>query len=72
MSATIGSRIKMLRKAAGLKVSGLADLTKIDQSQISKMENDKYSLPAVERIRRIARALGVTPNDIILGGKFKK
>jgi transcriptional regulator with XRE-family HTH domain len=71
MTSTIGSRIKKMRKAAGLKLAALSAITHIDQSQLSKMENDKFDLPSVERIRRIAAALNTTPNDIIIGGRHK-
>lgn len=67
MASTIGSRIRKIRKAAGLSLAELGQRTGIDRTQLSKMENDIFDLPAIHRVRRIAKALDVMPDDIVLG-----
>lgn len=57
-------RIKEIRKARGLTVEALADRAGLSKSYLSELENGKKNANA-PRIEAIARALGVTPFELI-------
>lgn len=56
----ISSRIKLARQARGLTQSELADRVRFSESAISRIENNKQSIPA-EEIASFSIALGVEP-----------
>lgn len=61
-------RIKEIRKARGLTTQQLADLAGMSQSYVSDLENGKKQLNA-RRMEAIAKALEVTPADLIGSGE---
>lgn len=62
---TLGIRLKELRKNHGLTQKALADILLIDNSSISKYENDK-AIPENELLQRIADFFSVSV-DYLLG-----
>lgn len=56
-SSAIGEEVKRVRAEAGLSQQELADMTGIDQSDISKIERGA-SNPTIGTLERIANALG--------------
>lgn len=62
---TLGIRLKELRKKHGLTQKSLADILLIDNSSISKYENDK-AIPENELLQRIADFFSVSV-DYLLG-----
>lgn len=62
---TLGIRLKELRKKYGLTQKSLADILLIDNSSISKYENDK-AIPENELLQRIADFFSVSV-DYLLG-----
>ncbi|GAA0767160.1 helix-turn-helix transcriptional regulator [Clostridium subterminale] len=62
---TLGIRLKELRKKHGLTQKALADILLIDNSSISKYENDK-AIPENELLQRIADFFSVSV-DYLLG-----
>ncbi len=62
---TRGERIKAARDAAELTQFEVAVATGIDTTYYSKIENDRIPNPGIEIIEKIARALNVTPNDLL-------
>lgn len=56
---TIGNRIKQLRQSKGLSQPALAEHAGIEQSYLSKLENDK-SIPSSEIFTQLLHALDVT------------
>ena len=51
------NRIKQIRKKQKLRQVELAEMTGIDQGDLSKIENDKKTL-TLETAKKISRALG--------------
>ena len=60
----LGERIATLREEQVLTQAELAERAKISPSTISLIESGKVPRPHVGTIRKIARALGVEPQDL--------
>ncbi len=60
----LGERIATLREEQALTQAELAERAKISPSTLSLIENGKVPHPHVGTIRKIARALGVEPQDL--------
>ena len=55
---TVGERIKALRKAKGYTQRQLADLTGVDFTYLSKIENDRLEhTPSIKALQTLARVL---------------
>lgn len=55
----IGQQIAMLRKKHGLTIRKLSELSGINSSNISKIENGKYNI-SIDIIERICKSLGAS------------
>lgn len=55
----IGQQIAMLRKKHGLTIRELSELSGINSSNISKIENGKYNI-SIDIIERICKSLGAS------------
>jgi len=65
-----GSELKTLRKERRITQRDLADKVKVDFTYISKMENGQLkNSPSVETITKIAKALDVDADKLILLAK---
>ncbi|MBQ4400971.1 MAG: helix-turn-helix transcriptional regulator [Synergistaceae bacterium] len=64
MSETFGSRLKSLRKKAGLTQEELAEAIGVHSVTVSQWESDTY-LPKTQNIKALAKALGVPENDLL-------
>jgi transcriptional regulator with XRE-family HTH domain len=62
--AHIGKRLKDLRFRAGLTQQELADEAGTTQTTVARIERDAVE-PEVTTIRKLAKALGVTPGDLL-------
>ncbi len=62
---TIGQRIKERRKQAGLSVDELADRLGKNRATIYRYESDDIKKLPVDMLEPIAKALGVTPADLL-------
>jgi transcriptional regulator with XRE-family HTH domain len=60
----LGKRIRDWRTRRGLTQEELAHRAGLDYSYINQIENGRRN-PSVQTIDRIARALGVTANDLL-------
>jgi Zn-dependent peptidase ImmA (M78 family)/transcriptional regulator with XRE-family HTH domain len=60
MDGDVGARIRLIREAVGLQAQDLAARVDLDPTAISKIENGKRAIKAVE-LTRIADALKVSP-----------
>jgi len=65
MATTFGQRILALRRLRGLKQEELAARAQVSASFLSRIERDIYREPRRPYLVRIARALGVTPEELI-------
>lgn len=63
----VGSRIKKLRKAAGLTQKQLALMCGISQSYLADLEGGRFS-PSLQKLSAIANALGVNPSELVKRG----
>ena len=61
---TLGEQFKKLRAEKGLSQPELAELASIEQSYLSKLENDK-SLPSSEVLRKLVNAFNVTLAELL-------
>ena len=67
----IGTRIAELRKNKGWSQYKLAEKADISNNYLSNIENN-HSIPSLETLMNICFALGITPNDILLGTSSKQ
>jgi transcriptional regulator with XRE-family HTH domain len=65
--ATIGERVRLLRKARGYSQVELAALAGITQGSLSLIETNKTEVPAGETLANLCRALKTTPDFLIAG-----
>ncbi len=65
MLTALGEKIRQLRKAKGLTLEKLADLTDSSKSYIWELENKNIPRPSAEKIGKIASILGVTPEYLM-------
>ena len=63
--ATIGENIKKVRAKLGITQDDLAKEAEIKYSTLAKIEGDFVKKPGVQMIAKIARALGVSMEDLL-------
>jgi transcriptional regulator with XRE-family HTH domain len=62
----LGGRIARLRKERGFTQARLSERADLSNNYLSNIENSR-SIPSLETLVKLCGALGVTPNDILLG-----
>ncbi len=65
--ATIGARIRKARAAANLSQADLAQRVGVAQAAISRIERDETQDPGVLIVAGIAKALGLTLDELVEG-----
>lgn len=66
--ASVGENIKRLRERAGFKTQReFAKALAVEQPRLSDWENDRYGVPEVPNLLKIAKVLKVSLDDIIRG-----
>lgn len=63
--ATIGENIKRLRTKQGSSQDDLARKAELKYSTLAKIEGDFVKKPGVQMIAKIAKALGVSVEDLL-------
>lgn len=63
--ATLGEKIRTLRKKAGMTLDELAASIGASKSAIWELENKVKARPSAERINELARVFGVTPEFLM-------
>lgn len=63
--ATIGDNIKRLRTKQGLSQDDLARKAELKYSTLAKIEGDFVKKPGVQMVAKIAKALGVSIEELI-------
>lgn len=58
-------RLKELREKRGLTQEQLADLSGVNQSAISFIENGTTASPKLDTLQKLARALGVSLEELV-------
>lgn len=70
LDTMLGSRIKTLRKQAGLTISQLAEMADIDGGFLNYIENGKKA-PSLDTLGKIAKGLSVSMADLFSPQVFK-
>ncbi|OGZ94020.1 MAG: hypothetical protein A3A32_03385 [Candidatus Wildermuthbacteria bacterium RIFCSPLOWO2_01_FULL_48_35] len=63
--STIGKNIKRFRQDKGLSQDKLSKLADLSLNTVVKIELDESPKPTIETIQRIAKALGVSVDDLL-------
>lgn len=61
----IGRRIRALRQERGLSQQALADSADLNRLSVLYLESGRHRSPNSATLQRLARALSVTPNDLL-------
>jgi transcriptional regulator with XRE-family HTH domain len=67
VEVTVGESVKIIRELQELSQNDLSKLTKIPQSTISAIENNRVKL-GIERSKTLARALKCHPSVLVFPG----
>jgi len=67
IDVSVGESVRIIRELQGLSQNELAGVSKIPQSTISAIENDRVQL-GVERAKVLARALKCHPAVLVFPG----
>lgn len=65
MSTPLGDKIRTLRKEKRLSLDQLADQAETSKSYLWELENRDSANPTLEKVKRIAEVLGVTPEFLL-------
>jgi transcriptional regulator with XRE-family HTH domain len=65
MARTLSDNIKRARARAGLTQDALAKQAKVSRVYVIKLESGDRHSPSLTVLGRLARALGVTPADLL-------
>lgn len=67
MNAGLGAFVRVRRAAVGLTAREVADAAGLTWQYITNLENGReVRFPAPDQLRNLARALGVTPHDLLV------
>lgn len=61
----IGDNVKKFRKKKGLTQDGLARKADIPYTTLTKLESNVVKKPSVQTVAKIAKALGISMEDLI-------
>lgn len=64
----LGDRVLRLRKAKGLSLQKVADISDMSKGYVWELEKGNSVRPSADKIAGLARALGVTVDYLISGG----
>lgn len=66
MPAVDGKEIRRRRRALGIKLGEFAEVSQINYKTLANIESKNSQPVSFERVVRIARLLGATPDDLLL------
>jgi transcriptional regulator with XRE-family HTH domain len=61
----LGARLRMLRRAAGLSLDGLAAASRVTVSNIAQIERGKIGDPRLSTLLALSRALGTSLGNLV-------
>lgn len=67
--STLGQRIRMARRSAGLSQATLAARSSVTASAVAQWEHPSGTRPTLDRLKIVARALGVPLDWLVEGGR---
>ncbi len=65
ISQNLANNIKKLREAKGLSQEKLARLADVANNTLIKMESGENQNPTLDTLKKVAKALGVSVDDLI-------
>lgn len=65
---SFGTAVRKARLSAGLSQRQLAELLGVGRTAICQLESGKHGLSEAN-LRRVAKALGITPSDVLRFGE---
>jgi transcriptional regulator with XRE-family HTH domain len=68
MASAFGIRLRRLREAKGLTLQQVADAVGCTKAYIWELEMREGQRPSAERVRALAKVLGVTMEDVMAEG----
>jgi len=63
--STIGKNIKRFRQDKGLSQDKLSKLAELSLNTVVKMELDESPNPTIETVKKIAKSLGVSVDELL-------
>jgi XRE family transcriptional regulator of biofilm formation len=66
-----GNRIREIREKKGLSLNKLSKITGISKSYLSFIERSKQTNPSITIVKKIADALGITMNELLVELKIR-
>src|SRR5438045_8051907 len=70
-NVALAERLKVLRKAHGWTQQDLSRASGLTRSHISRLERGDIGLPARDRLRHLATALGTSPDDLLEAAGYR-
>ncbi len=67
MASPLGEKIKNLRTEKGLSLEQLAQMTDSSKSYLWELENREQTNPSLDKLNKLANALGVTSEFLVSG-----
>lgn len=67
MASPLGDKIKNLRTDKGLSLEQLAQMTDSSKSYLWELENREQTNPSLDKLNKLANALGVTSEFLVSG-----
>lgn len=67
MSEKLGERLRKIRESKGLSLDGLAEKSNIHRDHIGRIERNEQSNPRQDTIECLAKALEVSPSELLYG-----
>ena len=67
LAVSVGKNIKRLRTVMGLRQKAFAELLGVPQSRVSDWENDRFAVPEVSSLIKLAKALHCSVDELLAG-----
>lgn len=64
ISKKLGENLRKIREAKGISQADICRITGMDRGYISRVENGTRN-PTISNLEKIAKALGVTPDELL-------
>jgi len=67
--SSFGGRLKRLREARGLSRQEFAERARLSVSLVGHYETGEVRNPSIDRAKRMAKVLGVSPTELLFGAQ---
>lgn len=62
----LGAYLRARREQLGLSIRGVAERIEVEPTTVMRLEQGKFLAPAPDKLRRLALALNLAPNDLFV------